>query len=88
MQRWRALPLEEHIKYENLAKEMDNKRKHGTGRFSGETITGIESFINKSASSKHEAKKIQKRPYRREVYLDMCLDKLKQNDIPVCKQVG
>ena len=88
MQRWQTLPLEEHIKYENLAKKMDNKRKCGTGRFSGETVTGIESFMNKSASSKPEAKKIQKRPYRREVNLDICLQKLKQNDIPVRKQVG
>lgn len=88
MERWRALPLEEHIKYENLAKEMDNKRKRGTGRIGGVPVTGIESFMNKSASSKPEAKKIQKKPYRREVDLDVCLEKLKQTVIPVCKQVG
>ena len=88
MERWRALPLEEHIRYENLAKEMDNKRKRGAGRIGGAPVTGIESFMNKSESSKPEAKKIQKKPYRREVDLDICLEKLKQNVIPVCKQVG
>lgn len=88
MKRWWALPLEEHIKYENLAKEMDNKRKRGTGRIGGMPVTGIESFMNKSASSKPEAKKIQEKPYRREVDLDIHLEKLKQNAIPVCKQVG
>jgi len=67
---------------------MDNKRKRGTGRIGGVPVTGIESFMNKSASSKPEAKKIQKKPYRREVDLDICLEKLKQNVIPVCKQVG
>lgn len=87
MERWRSLPPEERIKYENLAKEMDNKRKRGTGRIGGAPVTGIESFMNRSASSEAEAKKIQKRPYRREVNLDICLEKLKQNDIPVCKQV-
>jgi len=88
VERWRALPLEEHIKYENLAKEMDNKRKRGTGRIGGVPVTGIESFMSKSASSKPEAKKTEKKPYRREVDLDICLEKLKQNVIPVCKQVG
>jgi hypothetical protein len=88
VERWRALPLEERIKYENLAKEMDNKRKRGTGRIGGVPVNGIENFMNKSASSKPEAKKIQKKPYRREVDLDICLEKLKQNAIPVCKQVG
>ena len=88
MERWRALPLEEHIKYENLAKEMDNKRKRGSGRIGGAPAIGIESFMNKSESSKPDAKKIQKKPYRREVDLDICLEKLKQNVIPICKQVG
>jgi len=61
VERWRALPLEEHVKYENLAKEMDNKRKRGSGRIGGAPVTGIESFMNRSESSKPEAKKIQKK---------------------------
>jgi len=88
VERWRALPLEERIKYENLAKEMGNKRKRGTGKIGGAPVTVTESFMNKSESSKPEAKKIQKKSYRKEVDLDKCLEKLKQNVIPVCKQVG
>lgn len=61
MEWWQALPLEERIKYENLAKEMDNKRKRGTGRIGGAPVTGTDSFMNKSESSKPEAKKIQKK---------------------------
>jgi hypothetical protein len=79
VERWRALPPEEHIKYENLAKEMDNKRKRGTCGIGGETVTGIKSFMSKSTLSKTEAKKIQKKPHRREVSLDTSLEKLKQN---------
>jgi hypothetical protein len=67
---------------------MENKRKRGTGRIGGAPVTGIESFMNESESSKPEAKKNQKKPYRREVDLNICLEKIKQNFIPVSKQVG
>ena len=50
MEQWQALPLEEHIKYENLAKEMGNKRKRGTGRIGEAPVTGIESFVRPSGT--------------------------------------
>jgi hypothetical protein len=80
VERWRALSVEEHVKYENLAKEMDNKRKCSAGRISGEHVTNIKSFMNKGS-------KICQRPYRREIALDISLNKLKENDVPIHKEL-
>jgi hypothetical protein len=87
VERWRALPVEEHIKYENLAKEMDNKRKCSAGRISGEHVTRIKSFMNKNLSSKKGSKKICQRSYRREIAMDISLNKLKENGVPIQKEL-
>jgi hypothetical protein len=87
VERWRALPVEEHMKYENLAKEIDNKGKHNAGKISREQVTSIKSFMNKNASSKNGNKKIYQRPYRREMALDVSLNKLKENGVPVHKEL-
>jgi hypothetical protein len=82
VERWRALPVEEHIKYENLAKEMDKKRKCSADRISGEQVTSIKSFMSKNGN-----KKICQRPYRREMALDVSLNKLKENCVQVHKEL-
>jgi hypothetical protein len=87
VERWRALPVEEHIKYENLAKEMDNKRKYGADGINREQVMSIKSFMNKNVSSKNGNKKICQRPYRREMALDVSLNKLKENCVPVHKEL-
>lgn len=82
MERWRALPVEEHIKYENLAKEMDKKRKYSADRISGEQVMSVKSFMSKSWN-----KKICQRPYRREMALDVSLNKLKEDCVPAHKEL-
>ncbi|PNF38564.1 hypothetical protein B7P43_G04046 [Cryptotermes secundus] len=77
VERWRALPVEEHIKYEKLAKEMDKKRKYSADRISGEQVMSVKSFMSKSWN-----KKICQRPYRREMALDVSLNKLKEDCVP------
>jgi hypothetical protein len=87
VERWRALPLEEHIKYEKLAKEIDNKRKSNAAKISGEHVTSIKRFVNKNMSSKNGSKMICQRPHRREIALDVSINKLQENNIPVRKEL-
>jgi hypothetical protein len=87
VERWRALPAEERINYENLAKEMGNKSKGSAGSISGTRVTSIKGFMSKSVSPKNVTKTIWRRPYRREVALDVSLKKLKESGIPVHKDL-
>jgi hypothetical protein len=88
VERWRALSADERIRYENLAKEVDYNRKHSAGSISGEQMTGIKNFMNKSASSKNVTKRIWQRPYRREVALNVSLKNIQGSGVPVHKELG
>lgn len=88
MERWQALPPEERISYENQAQEVHNKSKGSAGGISGTQLTSIKGFMSKSVSPKNVTKKSCQRPYRREVALDVSLQKLKESGIAVRKDIG